>query len=43
MQVSVVMAMKNSTPMSAEVEVKPDAQMGRFQVKTYLEWAGSGK
>jgi RND family efflux transporter MFP subunit len=40
LQVSVVMAMKNSTPMSAEVEVKPDAQMGRFKVKTYLGMGG---
>ena len=40
LEVSVTMPMKNSSPMSTDVEVKPDAQPGRFKVNTYLGMSG---
>ncbi len=40
LEVSVTMAMKNSTPMSTEVEVRPDGQPGRFKVNAYLGMSG---
>jgi len=40
LEVSVAMPMKNSSPMSTDVEVKPDTQSGRFKVNTYLGMSG---
>ncbi|NMF61678.1 efflux RND transporter periplasmic adaptor subunit (plasmid) [Brasilonema octagenarum UFV-E1] len=40
LEVSVTMPMKNSSPMSTDVEVKPDTQLGRFKVNTYLGMSG---
>ncbi|WP_265277427.1 FixH family protein [Nostoc sp. KVJ3] len=40
LEVNVAMPMKNSSPMSTDVEVKPDTQLGRFQVNTYLSMSG---
>ncbi|MEA5625203.1 efflux RND transporter periplasmic adaptor subunit [Nostoc sp. UHCC 0251] len=40
LEVSVTMPMKNSSPMSTDVEVKPDTQSGRFKVNTYLGMSG---
>jgi RND family efflux transporter MFP subunit len=40
LEVSVAMPMKNSSPMSTDVEVKPDTQPGRFKVNTYLGMSG---
>lgn len=41
LEVSVAMQMKNSSPMSTDVEVKPDGQTGRFKVNTYLGMNGT--
>lgn len=41
LEVSANMSMKNMAPMTTEVEVKPDNQPGRFQVKTYFGMRGS--
>lgn len=40
LEVSIAMPMKNSSPMSTDVEVKPDTQSGRFKVNTYLGMNG---
>lgn len=40
LEVSVTMPMKNSSPMSTDVEVKPDTQSGRFKLNTYLGMSG---
>ncbi|QLE46282.1 efflux RND transporter periplasmic adaptor subunit (plasmid) [Nostoc sp. C052] len=40
LEVSVAMPMKNSSPMSTDVEVKPDTKSGRFKVNTYLGMSG---
>lgn len=40
LEVNVTMPMKNAAPMSADVEIKPDTQPGRFLVNTYLGMRG---
>ena len=40
LDVSVTMPMKNAAPMSTDVEIKPDAQPGRFKVNAYLGMNG---
>ncbi len=40
LDVSVTMPMKNAAPMSTDVEIKPDAQPGRFKVSAYLGMNG---
>ncbi|BAU15778.1 hypothetical protein LEP3755_63430 (plasmid) [Leptolyngbya sp. NIES-3755] len=40
LEVSVAMQMKNMAPMKADAEIQPAAQLGQFQVKTYLGMRG---